>query len=385
MDPLISKLPNVGTTIFTIMSALARKHKAVNLSQGFPDFDCSPELQERVAYHLSHGKNQYAPMAGLPALREAIQSKIQNIYNLQVDHNEEVTIVAGATQGIFTAIQAFIRIGDEVIIIEPAYDCYRPAVDLVGGITKAYQLSHPDYKIDWSEIEEMISSRTKMIVVNTPHNPIGKVLSKDDLQHLERISEKHDLIVLSDEVYEHLIYDRKQHESVLNYPNLYKRSIAVYSFGKTFHVTGWKMGYVVAPPRFTVEFRKVHQFNVFCVNSFVQYGLADYMADPFTYLSLSDFYQRKRDVFTDAMKTSKFKALSSEGTFFQLYDYSALSNLDDITFSKKLTTEHGVAVIPLSPFRNEPSTDKVVRFCFAKKEETLLAAADKLSKIAMVL
>jgi methionine aminotransferase len=367
------------------MSALARKHKAVNLSQGFPDFDCSLELQERVAYHLSHGKNQYAPMAGLPALREVIHSKIRNIYNLQVDHNEEITIVAGATQGIFTAIQAFIHIGDEVIIIEPAYDCYRPAVDLVGGITKAYQLSHPDYKIDWTEIEEMISSRTKMIVVNTPHNPIGKVLSQEDFKHLERITEKYDLIVLSDEVYEHLIYDGNHHESVLRYPNLYKRSIAVYSFGKTFHVTGWKMGYVVAPPRLMVEFRKVHQFNVFCVNSFVQYGIADYMADPSTYLSLPNFYQRKRDVFTDAMKSSKFKPLSSEGSYFQLYDYSALSDLDDITFSKKLTTEHGVAVIPLSPFRNESSTDKVVRFCFAKKEETLLAAADKLSKITTVL
>jgi len=384
MPSVISKLPDVGTTIFTVMSALAKEHGAVNLSQGFPDFDCSQELQDRVAYHLTHGKNQYAPMAGLPALRQTISQKIQNLYDLRVNDSDEITIVAGATQGIFTAIQAFIRLGDEVIIIEPAYDCYRPAINLVGGITKAYQLNHPEYKVDWLELEHMITSKTRMIVINTPHNPIGKTFSSEDLGELERITEKHDLLVLSDEVYEHLIFDGRCHESVLRYEKLYQRSIAVYSFGKTFHNTGWKIGYVVASPKLTAEFRKVHQFIVFSVNSFVQYGLADYMRDPNTYLSLPGFYQRKRDVFSEAMKSSGFRPLLSEGSFFQLFDYSALSILDDVAFSKKLTTDHGVAVIPLSPFRNEPSSDRVVRFCFAKKEETLLAAAEKLSKIQEV-
>jgi len=384
MSNFKSKLDHIGTTIFTVMSALAKEQNAINLSQGFPDFDCADELKNRVAHHLRNGKNQYVPMAGLGSLRTAIKKKIETIYDQPINDQSEITVVAGATQGIFTAIQTFIYPSDEVIIIEPAYDCYRPAIDLAGGITIAYQLQHPDYQINWDDIEKLVSDKTKMIIINTPHNPTGKTLKADDLDQLQRIVIKHDLLLLSDEVYEHLIYDGIRHESVLHYPELFKRSIAVYSFGKTFHNTGWKIGYVVAPEPLMTAFRKVHQFNVFCVNSFVQYGIADYMQDPPTYLSLPDFYQQKRDYFSDLMSASKFKAIPSEGSYFQLYDYSALSDLDDVTFSKRLTTEHGVAVIPLSPFRSTPSDDKVVRFCFAKKEETLKAAAEKLVQVESV-
>lgn len=381
MSSFKSKLDHIGTTIFTVMSALANEHNAINLSQGFPDFDCDDELKQRVAFHLQNGKNQYVPMAGLPALRNVIKTKVETIYDHPIDPQSEITVVAGATQGIFTAIQTFIHAGDEVIIIEPAYDCYRPAIDLAGGVTIAYQLQYPDYQINWDEIEKLINSQTKMIIINTPQNPIGKALKPDDLAQLQELTVKHDLLVLSDEVYEHLIYDGIRHESVLHYPELFKRSIAVYSFGKTFHNTGWKIGYVLAPEPLMTAFRKVHQFNVFCVNSFVQYGIADYMQDPSSYMTLPSFYQQKRDYFNDLMADSKFKALTSEGSYFQLYDYSAISHLDDVTFSKRLTIDKGVAVIPLSPFRNAPSDDKVVRFCFAKKEETLKAAAEKLGLV----
>ncbi len=292
-----SKLPAVGTNIFSVMSALANEHGAINLSQGFPDFDCPEALQERVNFHLKNGKNQYAPMAGVPLLRKRLAQKMEKSYGSQIDPDTEITITAGATQALFTAITAFIHSGDEVILIEPAYDSYRPAIELAGGVPVIYELHGPDYQIDWERFGKMISTKTKMIIINTPHNPIGKVRSAVDMQALDELTSGTDILILSDEVYEHLIYDGKQHQSILRFPALFKRSLMVYSFGKTFHSTGWKMGYCVAPELLMREFRKVHQFNVFSCNSFVQYGIADYLENPETYQQLSIFYQQKRDFF----------------------------------------------------------------------------------------
>jgi len=369
-----SKLPNVGTNIFSTMSELANEYGAINLSQGFPDFDCPEELQERVNFHLKNGKNQYAPMAGVPILRERLAKKMEKPYGTRINPDTEITITAGATQALFTAITAFIHLGDEVILIEPAYDSYRPAIELTGGVPVIYELHGPDYQIDWERFGKLISNKTKMIVINTPHNPIGKVRSEEDMQALEKFTNGTDILVLSDEVYEHLIYDGKKHQSVLRFPALFKRSLLVYSFGKTFHCTGWKMGYCVAPELLMREFRKVHQFNVFSCNSFVQYGIADYLENPETYQQLPDFYQQKRDFFQKELVGSALKPLASEGSYFQLYDYSAISDLGDKEFAKYLTTEIGVAVIPVSAFYSSGRDENVVRFCFAKKEETLAAA-----------
>jgi len=373
-----SKLPSVGTTIFTVMSKLATEHRAINLSQGFPNFDCNEALKERVNFYLSNGKNQYVPMAGLPALRDKIADKIALTYQASVDPETEITVTAGATQALFTAIAAFIQKGDEVILIEPAYDSYAPAIEVMGGKVVPYALSGPDFKIDWSDFEQLISARTKMIIINTPHNPIGKTLKKSDIKKLEELTNETDIIVVSDEVYEHLIYDGQVHQSVLLFPELYKRSLVIYSFGKTFHNTGWKVGYCIAPDYLTKEFRKVHQFNVFCVNSFVQYGLADFLSEPSHYLELPNFYQQKRDYFSNSMNGSALKALPSEGTYFQLFDYSAISTETDTDFAKRMTTEFGVASIPLSVFYTEPIQNNCVRLCFAKTEETLSEAAKRL-------
>jgi len=376
-----SKLPTVGTTIFTVMSILANQHRAINLSQGFPDFDCPEELQDRVNFHLKNGKNQYVPMAGVPLLRERLAKKMERSYGLKINPDTEITITAGATQALFTAISAFVHPGDEVILIEPAYDSYRPSIELAGGVPVIYELHGPDYQIDWQQFEKLISDKTKMIIINTPHNPIGKVRSAKDMQALELLTKGTDILVLCDEVYEHLIYDGQMHQSVLRFPELYKRSLLVYSFGKTFHSTGWKMGYCVGPESLMREFRKVHQFNVFSCNSFVQYGIADFLENPDTYQQLPDFYQQKRDFFQNELIGAPLKPLSSEGSYFQLYDYSAVSDLADIEFAKYLTTEVGVAVIPVSPFYSSGRDEKVVRFCFAKKEETLAAAGKLLREL----
>ncbi len=369
-----SKLPTVGTTIFSVMAALANQHGAINLSQGFPDFDCPEALQDRVNFHLKNGKNQYVPMPGVPLLRARLAKKMEQSYHTKINPDTEITITAGATQALFTAITAFVHAGDEVILIEPAYDSYRPSIELAGGVPVIYELHGPDYQIDWQQFEKLISEKTKMIIINTPHNPIGKVRSAADMQTLERLTKGTDILVLCDEVYEHLIYDGQLHQSVLRFPELFKRSLLVYSFGKTFHSTGWKMGYCVGPASLMREFRKVHQFNVFSCNSFVQYGIADFLEDPTTYQQLPDFYQQKRDFFHHELMGSSLKPLSSEGSYFQLYDYSAVSDLPDTEFAKYLTTEVGVAVIPVSPFYSSGRDEQVVRFCFAKKEETLAAA-----------
>jgi methionine transaminase len=378
-----SKLPNVGTTIFTVMSALADQHKAINLSQGFPNFDTPQELKKLVSAYMEKGFNQYPPMAGVLQLRGVLADKIKKLYNLEVDPNTEITITAGGTQGIFTAIGAFIKPHDEVILIEPAYDSYAPSVAVFGGKVVPIRLSPPDFTIDWNYFKSKINDKTRMIVINNPTNPTGKTLKGNDLRILEKITKGSDIIILSDEVYEHLVYDKQQHQSVLRYPNLFKRSIAVYSFGKTFHATGWKVGYVVAPEDLMREFRKVHQFNVFTVNTPVQYALADFLNDENQYLSLPDFYQNKRDYFLKLMRDSRFKPLKSEGTYFQLFDYQDISRENDIDFSKRMTIEYGVAAIPITVFytSTEGYNAHIIRLCFAKTEETLVKAAERLSQI----
>ena len=378
---LTSKLPNVGTTIFTVMSALANEHGAINLSQGFPNFPSPERLSDLVCQYMKKGYNQYAPMAGVPILREQLAEKAQRLYGASIDPNTEITITAGATQAIFTAIAAFVSSGDEVILIEPAYDSYRPSIEVNGGVPVSYKLSAPDYRVDWLALGRLVTARTRMIIINTPHNPTGTILKAEDLQALEKLTAGTDILVLSDEVYEHLIYDGQPHQSVLRYPGLWERSLATYSFGKTFHNTGWKIGYCLAPAHLTAEFRKVHQFNVFSVNTPMQYALADYLADPETYLTLNDFFQKKRDFFLNTMQGSRLRPLRCEGTYFYLFDYSAISDEPDRTFAERMTTEWGVAAIPVSAFYANGCEDKVIRLCFAKTEETLERAGELLRKM----
>lgn len=379
---LTSKLPATGTSIFSVMTALAQEHNAINLAQGFPDFSSSPLLIELVAKYMREGYNQYAPMPGVPALRTRIGEKLEALYGPCLeDPLAEVTVTAGATQAIFTAIAALVHPGDEVIILEPAYDSYRPAIELAGGTVKAYELSPPHYAPDWDQFKKLISAHTKMVIVNTPHNPTGTTLKREDMLRLEQLLQDTDILVLSDEVYEHLVFDGQQHESILRFPGLRERGIAVYSFGKTFHNTGWKIGYCVAPPHLTAEFRKVHQFNVFSVNTPMQHALAEFMADPFEYLGLSTFYHHKRDLFLDALEGSRFKPLHCAGTYFLLCDYSAISDEPDVEFARRLTTDYGVAAIPVSVFYHSRHDERVVRFCFAKQEETLEQAGRLLRSI----
>lgn len=376
-----SKLPRSTLSIFAKVSALAKKHQAINLGQGYPDFDCDPRLQALVSKHLQAGRNQYAPMPGVLELRQAISDKIKLTYQKSLNPDTEICVTAGATQALFTAIQAFVHTGNEVIIIEPAYDSYRPSVIIAGGVPIAYRLKSPDYQVDWNVVGEMVTSKTRMIIINTPHNPTGKTLKPTDLLALQEIVAERNILVLSDEVYEHLIYDGQEHQSVLRYEKLFQQSLAVYSFGKTLHATGWKLGYCVGPEHLMTEFKNIHQWNVFSVNSFVQYAIAEYLTDHSTYQQLSDFFQQKRDLLTELMKDSPLRALSSEGTYFQLYDYSEVSDMDDLKFYEYLTREYGVATIPLSPFYAVPTRDKVVRFCFAKEDNTLITATNKLSKL----
>jgi methionine aminotransferase len=376
-----SKLPNVGTTIFTVMSRLAAEHGAINLSQGFPDFDCAPELRALVTKYFNAGLNQYPPMAGVPVLREAVAQKVEALYGTSYDVEHEVTIVPGATYGIYTAVAAMVRPGDEVILFEPAYDSYAPAVEVHGGIPVYVQLTYPDYAISWHAVQEAITPRTRMIILNTPNNPTASVFSAEDLRMLEGLLAGTRIIVVADEVYEHIVFDGHAHQSVARFPRLAERSFLVSSFGKTYHVTGWKMGYVCAPRELTTEFRKVHQFNVFVTNGPLQYALAEHMKDRDAYLGLAAFYQKKRDFFLAALEGSRFKPLPSRGTFFQNLSYDAISDERDTELAVRLTREHGIASIPISVFYREAPQHRVLRFCFAKSEATLERGAEILRRI----
>lgn len=380
-NPLIpqSKLPNLGTTIFTQMSALAQQHQAINLSQGFPDFDGPLFLQERLAYHVAHGANQYAPMTGVQPLRDAIADKTAELYGYKPDANSDVTVTAGATEALYAAITALVRPGDEVICFDPSYDSYAPAIALSGGVVKRIALQPPLFRVDWQEFAALISDRTRLVILNTPHNPSATVWQKADFEALWQAINRHEIYVVSDEVYEHICFATHGHASVLEHPQLRERAVAVSSFGKTYHMTGWKVGYCIAPPAISAELRKVHQYLTFSVNTPAQLALADMLReDPTHYRELPAFYQRKRDVLVNALCDSRLEILPCEGTYFLLIDYSAVSDLNDVEFCQWLTKEVGVAAIPLSVFCADPFPHKLIRLCFAKQESTLLAAAERL-------
>lgn len=382
MSLLESKLPNVGTTIFTVMSQLAEQHNAINLSQGFPDFQPPAELIERVTRHLEAGRNQYAPMAGVRELREAIAGKLRALYGVHADPETEITVTPGATEALFAAIHAVVRAGDEVVVFDPAYDSYEPAVTLAGGRTLHVPLERPSFSIDWQRLKSVLSDRTRLVIVNSPHNPSGALLTDDDLAELAALLRPYGCYVLSDEVYEHIVLDGR-HATVLAHPELKERSIAVFSFGKTYHATGWKVGYAVAPRFLTEELRKVHQYLAFSTVTPLQYALADFVRErPEHYLSLPDFYRAKRDLFVELLEGSRFELSPARGTYFQLADYGRISSEPDTEFARRLTVEHGVAVIPISVFCAEPPPgETLVRFCFAKQEQTLREAAARLSGV----
>ena len=363
------------------MSQLAAKNNAINLSQGFPDFECPAELVNLVSEHMQKGHNQYAPMPGLLSLREQVAGKINKLHSASYNPETEITVTAGGTQAIFTALTAVIQPNDEVIILEPAYDCYSPTVRLLGGLVKSFELSAPDYKIDWEMLKKLISSRTRLIILNSPHNPTGTVLTDEDIKQLIRLTQNTDILILSDEVYEHIVFDNQLHLSMARYPELRERSFIVASFGKLFHNTGWKMGYCAAPAWLMAEFRKVHQFLVFSVNTPVQYAIADFLNDERFYLDLKDFYQQKRDTFRDLMLQTRFDLLPCRGSYFQCVTYSHIADEPDLEFAKRLTTDFGVAGIPVSAFFNRKTDEQVLRFCFAKKQETLEKAVERLMKV----
>ncbi|MFT5710062.1 MAG: methionine aminotransferase [Halioglobus sp.] len=379
---LQSKLPQVGTTIFSIMSALAARHGALNLSQGFPDFDAPLALRESLAKQVMDGHNQYAPMAGVPALREQIAAQLLRYRSVSCNPESEITVVPGATEAIFCAITACIHSGDEVIVFDPCYDSYEPAITLAGATAIHLPLSPERFCIDWNRVQSAISPRCRMIIINSPHNPSGSTLAHEDLVELERLAEKHNLLVVSDEVYEHLVFDNAQHHSVLQYPALRARSFAIYSFGKTFSVTGWKTGYCVAPPRLTAELRKVHQFVTFVAVTPIQLAIAEFMKiEPAYSGTLAAFYQSKRDLFCTALERSRFKLTPSAGTYFQVLDYSAISTDRDTKLAEHWTCEHKLASIPMSVFYAQPPLQTQLRFCFAKNDAVLLKAADILCKL----
>jgi methionine aminotransferase len=374
-------LPDVGTSIFTVMSNLALEESAINLSQGFPDFPVSEELIALIHDNLRAGHNQYSPMPGAVPLREAIARVVKQTYGRDTDPETEVIITAGGTEALYSAIAAFVNAGDEVILFDPSYDSYDPSVRLNGGIPVHINLRPPEFAIPWDEVRARITSRTRMIMINTPHNPTGSVLTAADLGELERLAIKHDLIILSDEVYERLIFEGQTHESVLKYPGLAGRSVAAFSFGKTFHATGWKVGYTVASPELTTEIRKTHQFITFAVNTPVQLAIATYLDEPRHYLELGNFYQKKRDFFLDQIKGSSFQPLKSHGSYFQLLSYDGLSDKKEKEMAEWMTRRHKVASIPVSVFYNDNTDQKLLRFCFAKKEETLSKAGEILRRI----
>jgi methionine transaminase len=376
-----SKQPNAGTTIFTVMSVLAAEHKAINLGQGFPDFLMDKELVALVNAAMQKGNNQYVHMNGLPLLRERLAEKINNLYIATVNPETEITITPGGTYAIYTALTTVLQPGDEVIVFEPAYDSYIPTIEINGGIPILIPLTFPDYKIDWEIVKQKISSKTKMIILNTPHNPTGSVLDANDIAELREVVKDTGIFILSDEVYEHLIFDGLQHQSMLRYSDLFQRSFVCFSFGKVYHCTGWKMGYCVAPPALMNEFRKIHQFNCFSCNSPVQFALAEFIRQKGKYLQLGNFLQQKRDYFFTLMQQTKFKALPSYGSYFQLYSYGGISNESEKEFAIRLTKEYGVATIPTAAFYKNSTNNKVLRFCFVKKETTMEDAVNRLMKL----
>ncbi|MEO7175231.1 MAG: methionine aminotransferase [Saprospiraceae bacterium] len=381
-DSIKSKLPGVQTSIFAVMSALALENNALNLAQGFPNFDCSDKLKLLVSQYMNMGLNQYAPMPGVPLLRQRIAEKIRRCYHTIVGPEVEITITTGATQGIFAAVSAFVSPGDEVIIFEPAYDCYAPSIVLNGGIPKPITLHPPGFEMDWDLLKKTISPKTRLLIINNPHNPCGKVMSASDMLQLQEILMGTKIILLSDEVYEHLVFDNAQHQSVLLYPDLYNRSIITFSFGKTFHNTGWKIGYCVAPKNLSAEIRKAHQFIVFSVNTPIQHALAEYLKDPKVYQGLGNFYEFKRNTLLNHMENSGFRPLPCGGSYFQLFDYSAFSNENDLAFARRLVEEAGVATIPVSAFCTDEYPHQLIRICFAKNDETLQQGANQLKQWA---
>lgn len=377
-----SKLPGVGTTIFTVMSSLAAKHNAINLGQGFPDFEMPAALADHVSQAMRSGLNQYTHMNGLPLLRERLAHKYKESYSVTINADEELTVTPGGTYAIYTAFTAILQPGDEVILFEPAYDSYIPNIVINGGVPRPVKLSHPDYSIDWNEVRSMVNPKTRAIIINTPHNPTGSLLNEADMQQLQQITDGTRILVISDEVYEHLVFDDKKHESVLKYPLLRERAFACFSFGKVYHCTGWKIGYCIAPPVLMKEFRKVHQFNCFTCNTPVQHGIAAFLGEPEHYLSLGRFLQAKRDYLQQELKGSGFEPLPSFGSYFQLYSYSGLSDLPEDEMAKKLTVDFGVATIPVSAFYSSGDDNKVLRLCFAKREQTLEEAATRLKRFS---
>jgi methionine aminotransferase len=374
-----SKLPAVGTTIFTVMSRLAADVGAINLSQGFPDFDCDPALVDAVAGHMRRGENQYAPMQGLLRLRQAIAARYADTHGRAYDADTEVTVTSGATEAIFDAVAALAGPGDEVIVLEPCYDSYVPAIVLSGATPVFVPLQFPSYAIDWDAVRRAITARTRMIFINSPHNPAGSTLTAEDIRELRAIVDGTDLLILSDEVYEHIIFDGRQHESMARHPDLAQRSVVVGSFGKTYHTTGWKVGYAAAPAALTTEFRKVHQFVTFSTNTPVQHAIADFLDTRRGLADLAPFFQAKRDLFLGLLQGSRFRPLGCHGSYFQLLDYSAITDERDADFAIRLTREHGVASIPTSPFLHHGQGPRVLRFCFAKRDETLRRAAERLA------
>lgn len=381
MKLINSKLPLVGTTIFSEMSALANEHNAINLSQGFPGFKINENLPKLVTKFMNEGKNQYAPMPGILELRVTLSNYFNHKYKVDIDPNSEITITAGATQAIYNTISAIIEKNDEVILFSPAYDCYSPAIEVHGGIPVSISLDHPSYSINWETVKNKISNKTKLIIINSPHNPTGSLLSNSDLETLSEIVKDTNIMILSDEVYEHITFDNKKHESILSFPELKKRGMVVYSFGKSLHITGWKLGFCVGPEWMMKEFRKIHQFTVFSCNSPMQYAINEYILKHNPFKNTAEFYERKRDVFLASIKNSRFKIIPCKGTYFQLLDYSEISDMNDVEFAKKLTIENGIASIPISVFYPNKKDNKVLRFCFAKEEELLIKAGKLLCKI----
>jgi methionine aminotransferase len=376
-----SKLPSVGTTIFTVMSGLATKLKAINLGQGFPDFPMNAELVELVNKAMKDGFNQYAPMPGHPPLLESIAEKIKSLYHQAVNPHTEITITPGGTYAIYTAFTTILQAGDEVIVFDPSYDSYIPNIEVNGGIAVTIPLDYPSYRIDWAKVRAAKTQKTKAIILNSPHNPTGSVLSREDIQELRSFVKGTNIFILSDEVYEHIILDGKTHHSILRYPDLFERSFVCFSFGKVYHCTGWKLGYCVAPEGLTAEFRKVHQFNAFSCFNATQVALASFLREPVHYLSLPDFMQEKRDYFQEKMSATRFHALPTHGSYFQIYSYKEISDKPDDEFAKDLVAHHGVAAIPVSAFYKSGKDDRVLRFCFAKKKETIDLAVEKLSRV----
>jgi methionine transaminase len=378
---ITSKLPHIGTTIFTTMSKLATDHGAINLSQGFPGFDCYPYLQDLVTEYMQKGFNQYAPMSGVPILKERISEKTKTAFHVEFDAESEVTVVSGATEALFAAVTAVVRRGDEVILLEPAYDSYAPAIELNGGVPVYVPLNLPDFSVDWNKVKSAINDKTRLIMINTPHNPCGYVWTQEDLANLAELIQDKEIFIISDDVYEHITFDGRKHMPLFSHPLLKQRTFACGSFGKTFHVTGWKIGYCLAPKDLTVEFRKIHQFLTFSTSTPMQYALADYLEDPSRYLHLNEFYERKRNLFCEGLKQTPFTFTPSQGSFFQVVSYAHLSEEKDFDLAVRITKENGVASIPVSVFFHNHTDHKLLRFCFAKEDDVLEKGISLLTKI----